>query len=71
VGATGCNGCENGLILSGAMSGKMVKVARKMVVLGKWVSVWCGRQVSWLTDRPSSNKWQTDHLECEMAGDGD
>jgi hypothetical protein len=35
------------------------------------VSVGHGRQVNWLTDMSSSNKWPTDHLECEMAGDGD
>jgi hypothetical protein len=48
-----------------------VKIGRKRVVLSKWVSVGRGRQVSWLTDRSSSNKWPTDHLVCEMAGDGD
>jgi hypothetical protein len=47
----------------------MVKVGRVRVVLSKRVSVGRGRQVSWLTDRLSSNKWPTDHLECEMAGD--
>jgi hypothetical protein len=40
----------------------MVKIGRKRVVLSKWVSVGHGRQVSWLTDRSSSNKWPTDHL---------
>jgi hypothetical protein len=49
----------------------MVKLGRVKVVLSKRVSVGHGRQVSWLTDRLSSNKWSTDHLECEMAGDGD
>jgi hypothetical protein len=49
----------------------MAKVGRIRVVLSKWVSVGCERQVSWLTDRLSSNKWPTDHLECEVEGDGD
>jgi hypothetical protein len=49
----------------------MVKVGRIRVVLSKRVSVGCGRQVSWLRDRLSSNKWPMDHLECEMAGDDD
>jgi hypothetical protein len=49
----------------------MVKGRRVRVVLSKWVSVGRGGQVSWLTDRLSSNKWPTDHLECEMAGDSD
>jgi hypothetical protein len=41
------------------------------VILSKWVSVGCGRQVSWLTDKLASNKWPTGHLEREMAGDND
>jgi hypothetical protein len=49
----------------------MVKERRVRVVLSKRVSVGHGGQVSWLTDRLSSNKWPTDHLECEMAGDSD
>jgi hypothetical protein len=49
----------------------MVKIGRVMVVLSKRVSVGRERQVSWLTDRLSSDKWPMDHLECEMAGDGD
>jgi hypothetical protein len=49
----------------------MVKIGRVRVVLSKQVSVGRGRQASWLTDRLSSNKWPTNHFECEMAGDGD
>jgi hypothetical protein len=49
----------------------MVRTGRKRVVLSKWVSVGCGRQVSCLTDRSSSNKWPMDHLVCEMVGDGE
>jgi hypothetical protein len=49
----------------------MVKIGRVRVILSKWMSVGRGRQVNWLTDRSSSNKWPTDHLECEMAGDDD
>jgi hypothetical protein len=33
-----------------------------MVVLFKLGSVGRGRQVSWITDRLSSNKWTTGHL---------
>jgi hypothetical protein len=40
----------------------MVRKGRKRVVLSKRVSVGRGRQVSWITDRLSSNKWPTDHL---------
>jgi hypothetical protein len=47
----------------------MMKIGRVRVVLSKRVSVGCERQVSWLTDRISSNKWLTDHLDCDMAGD--
>ena len=49
----------------------MVKERRVRVVLSKRVSVGHGGQVSWLTDRTSSNKWPTDHLEREMAGESD
>jgi hypothetical protein len=35
------------------------------------VSIGHGGHVNWLMDRLSSNKWPTDHLECEMAGDSD
>ena len=48
----------------------MVRKGRKRVVLSKQVSVGRGRQVTWITDRLSSNKWPTDHIECDMAGDG-
>jgi hypothetical protein len=41
-----------------------------MVVLSKRGSVGRGRQVSWITDRLSSNKWPMDHFEGEMVGDG-
>jgi hypothetical protein len=41
------------------------------VILSKRVSVGHGGQVSWLTDKLSSNKWPTGHLESEMAGDND
>jgi hypothetical protein len=49
----------------------MVKIGRVRVVLSKRVSVGRGRQVNWLMDRLSSNKWPTDHFDCEMEGDGD
>jgi hypothetical protein len=39
------------------------------VVLSKRVSVGRRRQVSWLMDKLSSNKWPTGHLEREMVGD--
>jgi hypothetical protein len=39
-----------------------VKVRGITVVLFKRGSVGRGRQVSWITDRLSSNKWPTDHL---------
>jgi hypothetical protein len=41
------------------------------VFLSERVSVGHGRQVSWLMDKLSSNKWPTGHLECEMVGDND
>jgi hypothetical protein len=44
-----------------------VKVRGIMVVLSKRGSVGCGRQVNWVTDRLSSNKWPTNHFEGEMA----
>jgi hypothetical protein len=49
----------------------MVKERRVRVVLSKRVFIGCGGQVRWLKDRLSSNKWPTDHLECEVAGDSD
>jgi hypothetical protein len=48
----------------------MVRVGRVRVVLSKRVFVGHGRQVNWLMNRLSSNKWPTDHLECEMVGNG-
>jgi hypothetical protein len=47
----------------------MVRKGRTRVVLSKRVSVGRRRQVSWIMDRLSSNKWPTDHFGCEMAGD--
>jgi hypothetical protein len=40
-----------------------------MVVLSKWGLVRHGRQVNWITDRLSNNKWPKNHFEGEMAGD--
>jgi hypothetical protein len=49
----------------------MVKERGVRVVLSIRVSVGCRGKVSLLTDRLSSNKWPTDHLEREMVGDSD
>ena len=48
-----------------------MKVRRITVVLNKQGSVGRRTQINWIMDRLSSNKWPTDHLECEMVGDGD
>ena len=69
MGPTNCDGGENGVNFSSAMSGWMVIIGRVRVVLSKRVSVGREGQVSWLTNRLSSNKWLTDHLDCDMAGD--
>jgi hypothetical protein len=47
-----------------------MKVRGITVVLSKQGSVGRGRQVSWIMDRLSSNKWPTVHFEGEMACDG-
>jgi hypothetical protein len=47
-----------------------VQMAEQGLVLSERVSVGHGGQVSRLTDMLASSKWPTDHLKCEMAGEG-
>jgi len=47
-----------------------VQMAERGLVLSEWVSVGSLGQVSRLIDMLASSKWPTDHLKCEMAGEG-